>query len=128
MLDLILLKPRVFLHLLFNRGSEPLTTTTKPASPSTEETLSVQRLEYDALRLVTLMVIAEVVVRLLPVYESNHSVSISKICSLVIVVITETIAQHAVTLCLVLAVLRWRNWYPNTRPSETVDGRQDNFQ
>ena len=72
MLDLVLLRPRVFLHLLFNRGTLPLiagssvdTHVTRSVSESAQrsEMKRTRRLKTDFLHLVGVSILAEAAIR-----------------------------------------------------------------
>lgn len=108
LLDLILLKPRVFLHLLFNRGSRPLSTT-KPVDDEDERGMERDRVLWkDLVRLAGLTVVAETAVRVLP----DFSVALAGLAWVLGGVLAELVAQHLTTLGLALVILRLRRWYP----------------
>ncbi|KAK1923635.1 Arv1-like family-domain-containing protein [Papiliotrema laurentii] len=126
LLDLILLKPRVFLHLLFNRGTDPLDATAPP-SPSAEEMSKDRRktrIQEDVMILFGMVVLAETVSRVIPLDSSTFSSCLKIMCA----VVCETAAQHTVTLGCALLVLRWRGWYPPRGSLQGVtDGRRVDF-
>lgn len=128
LLDLVLLKPRVFLHLLFNRGTPPLDALA-PSATSIDRGRD-DRLRVDVTRLALLVVGAETIVRLIP-HTSMAKLDGKSVLTVLFGVLAETVAQHAVTLALTLFALRWRGWYPNKEqpPAGTphVDGRKVNF-
>ena len=132
LLDLVLLKPRVFLHLLFNRGSSPFSA--NGPNQGGEERKSARRamVRGDFLWLVTLTVLAETIVRLLP-QQYTQAIGPSMIGKKVGQVVVELLVQHLVTLGLALVVLRSKAWYPYQAGGEGEkyglerDGRQENF-
>lgn len=126
LLDLILLKPRVFLHLLFNRDTPPLDATSGQVSVVDDG--RHRRIHADLFKLFGTVILAETAVRLTHLQTSTWHV-ISHVTGSVIV---ETVSQHATTLLLTLALLRWRNWYPfdartPSPPKNPNDGRQRDF-
>ncbi|KAI9638837.1 Arv1-like family-domain-containing protein [Dioszegia hungarica] len=150
-LDLILLKPRVFLHLLYNRGTRPLDATapsinrvvqTAPAGPDERETV----LRQDLVRLVFVTILAEALVRIGASQGGLAGRSEGKggircvwpVSGILLGVMAEMAVQYGVTLILGLSVLWARGWWtpaPGT-PSERVqgsgkakaeDGRKANF-
>ncbi|WWC65854.1 uncharacterized protein I303_108476 [Kwoniella dejecticola CBS 10117] len=132
LLDLILLKPRVFLHLLFNRGSPPFDADkgVEIAKPQ-RQAIRRQKLYKDAWTMGSISILAESIVRFLPTVTSLNEVSVSQIIVTCSCVLLETIAQHVITSYLALLALRIRAWYPagNDRvvPVDKRDGRRENF-
>ncbi|RSH93219.1 hypothetical protein EHS25_007573 [Saitozyma podzolica] len=144
LLDLILLKPRVYLHLMFNRGHEPLSADQagtqsvkdssnpkardKATTPFPDDTRGVARrrkrrrdvISWDMVRLGLVTILAETAVRWMSSINPQPGAGWGS---------PELVAQHAVTLILGLAVLWWRGWYParNKAKSSERDGRQENF-
>ncbi|CAD6565396.1 MAG: hypothetical protein TREMPRED_001152 [Tremellales sp. Tagirdzhanova-0007] len=108
-LDLVLLKPRVFLHLLFNRGSTPFSAT--GPNQGLEERKSARRavVRGDLFWLITMTVFAETIVRLLP-HLSALAIGPILIGKTVGNVVAELSVQHLVTLGVALVVLKLRAW------------------
>ncbi|ORX37656.1 Arv1-like family-domain-containing protein [Kockovaella imperatae] len=148
LLDLILLKPRVFLHLLFNRGSAPFEAghssqprSKRPTDVSSPERQATQRsvqLWATELWLGSIIIAAETLLNVLStlraVSQNDHgplSLLNRETTSLIFIaasgVIVEILAQHLTTVALTLLCLAWRGWYP-TRGKMSNDGRRDNFQ
>jgi len=124
LLDLILLKPRVFLHLLFNRGSPPFDATSlKTVQKDVERGGRIRR---DVGVLLATVIVAETLVRVL---SQAHGTQLRTFAGVLGIVTAETVSQHAITLGFTLVVLRWREWYPmKGQPSPvTNDGRQRDF-
>ncbi|ODN72886.1 hypothetical protein L202_08309 [Cryptococcus amylolentus CBS 6039] len=128
-LDLVLLKPRVFLHLLFNRGSVPFLSAAP--NPPEEEREAIRRgwLVDDLSLLLLLSITAEVLVRLLGLEDLDAE----KVGETVGLVLREGVAQHLATLGLALAALKVRSWDSvplkqlRAQPLEIQDGRQRYF-
>lgn len=130
-LDLILLKPRVFLHLLFNRGSVPLNAIGPEVDERTKRLRRERVLRDDLARLGALTIFAETIVRLLS-HLSAGGVQTGLILWTVMTVIAEMLAQYLITTLIALAILRWRGWYPfsarsSSGKAEERDGRRENF-
>jgi hypothetical protein len=131
LLDLVLLKPRVFLHLLFNRGSTPLSAVEPNDDQGKRQEAREVVLRDDLIRLVSVTVFAETAIRLIP-QSSGLDQDTGIIWPVLGMVMAELIVQYLTTLGLSLAVLRWRGWYPfraddrNTM-NEQRDGRQEYF-
>ena len=131
-LDLVLLKPRVFLHLLFNRGCPPFDATA-PQDKSTLTTNDGRQagLSEDALKLGGLVVTAETILKLQTSQQwvQGTDLSLSLIVETVIMVLVQIATQQLVTMGLVLILLLWRRWYPTPETNfSSRDGRQVNFQ
>ncbi|WRT69720.1 uncharacterized protein IL334_006710 [Kwoniella shivajii] len=133
LLDLILLKPRVFLHLLFNMGSPPFDADKGIAIPALDQQ---RRREYqirkDMMKLILISAIAETALRVLPHMISSSGVTPAHICAIAGTVFLEGIAQHIVTITLALQALKHRRWYPCDPPEAEKDdaksdGRQKHF-
>jgi uncharacterized protein YejL (UPF0352 family) len=128
LLDLVLLKPRVFLHLLFNRGTPPLDALAPTAFQV--DAGRDDRLRGDIVRLAMLVIGAETMVRLIS-HGASKDLSLMLVSQTILNVLAETIAQHAVTLLLTLLALRLRSWYPGgddtAKPADHDDGRRVNF-
>ncbi|WWC73673.1 uncharacterized protein I206_107645 [Kwoniella pini CBS 10737] len=133
LLDLILLKPRVFLHLLFNRRSPPFDTDKGTESSGKDnQVIRQQRLSQDLWKLSAISVLAETVLRFLPSVTGECRITVYQVIITCGLVLLEGITQHAVTLSLTLLALRIRRWYPVTLKRKVVDsrkrdGRQENF-
>lgn len=132
LLDLVLLKPRVFLHLLFNRGTPPLDALA-PDSVQVDSGIDSgrhDRLRADVIWLAMLVIGAETMVRLIP-YSKVAELDALFVARTLVTVLAETIAQHAVTLVLTLLALHSRGWYPVERSQKKLtthaDGRRANF-
>lgn len=120
----MLLKPRVFLHLLFNRGSPPRHADPKLAAASAERegsnrndgakpTGAKNRREAVhgyLVRLLSLAVLAEVVVRLAagPFSPGDAVLTTAR-------VVSELLAQLSVSTLLALVILRIREWWTPAR-------------
>ncbi|AAW44726.2 hypothetical protein CNG03470 [Cryptococcus deneoformans JEC21] len=135
LLDLVLLKPRVFLHLLFNRGSLPFSAVSEPASEIERETARRKQLWEDFSTLALLSVGAETAVRLLPTLsgsEDSSDIQLSKIFWTISAVLLEGAAQHLTTLGLSILVLKLRGQNCSVSPSDDMhparqDGRRKFF-
>ncbi|KAL1412524.1 sterol homeostasis protein [Vanrija albida] len=132
-LDLVLLKPRVFLHLLFNRGSPPLDAGVTlvpfgapPAAPPGQPYRA--RVRHDLAALTAATLAADVGVRVLPLLQApgGFADTVEAVALTVVGAALELLAQHAATLALALVVLYARGWYPAAR-ADTRDGRQRSF-
>ncbi|KAL0247111.1 hypothetical protein I308_104146 [Cryptococcus tetragattii IND107] len=125
LLDLILLKPRVFLHLLFNRGSLPFSAVSEPVSEVEREVARRRQLWEDFSTLALLSVGAETAVRLLPTLSDprdSSDIQPSKILWTIIAVLLEGMAQHLATLGLSMLALKLRYW--NNPVSSSTDKHQ----
>ncbi|WVQ77766.1 hypothetical protein IAR50_007456 [Cryptococcus sp. DSM 104548] len=128
-LDLVLLKPRVFLHLLFNRGSVPFLSAAPSPTVEEREAIRQRRLVDDLSLLLLLSITAEVVVRLLE-YDSLNTRRIGATVGLVLL---EGVAQHLATFLLALVALQVRKWDKistkqlQAQPLGLQDGRQQYF-
>ena len=140
LLDLILLKPRVFLHLLYNRCHRPLLADKVDKTTSTSDTPENQagrvqqrtlhgttlRADFGWLMLAT--IVAETAIRL---FRSSAHVDID-FCGIVavrvaVLVAAELVAQLGVSSMIAMAILHFRDWWP-CRPNEaSPDGRQKHF-
>ncbi|WWC92823.1 uncharacterized protein L201_007782 [Kwoniella dendrophila CBS 6074] len=133
LLDLILLKPRVFLHLLFNRGSPPYDADQGKAISADDRTkVRKNRLTQDLWRLGALSIVAETILRLLPTKTKSLTTTWIQAFTVTAIVCLEGFTQHAVTLALALLALKKRGWIPSScstaRNKELLrDGRQENF-
>ena len=127
LLDLILLKPRIYLHLLFNRGSRPYDVDCEaPAARRKQE--RTDRLTSDFTNLALATLAAETATRLQArsTFTTSDAGDFVKMLGIVLLELT---VQHVVTTILALAVLRWKGWYPkrNSGGRGNHDGRQDYF-
>lgn len=137
----MLLKPRVFLHVLYNRGSPPLdargVVVTSSYSLKEEGYDRSARLWADLLRLGAATLAAEVAVRL--VTSTTTLPPLSLVGQTTLRAALELAAQLATSTILAMAILRVRGWYPpppqpapekgnsRLRPPEMRDGRRDGF-
>ncbi|WOO82210.1 Protein arv1 [Vanrija pseudolonga] len=139
-LDLVLLKPRVFLHLLFNRGSPPLDASAgaPPGSAASSSSSAAQppcpylaRVRHDLAALGVATLAADVGVRVLPLLQSpgSFNATLKAVILTVVAAALELLAQHAATLALALAILYARGWYPARKGGSlsSRDGRQRSF-
>ncbi|GMK56253.1 hypothetical protein CspeluHIS016_0300930 [Cutaneotrichosporon spelunceum] len=120
-LDLVLLKPRVFLHLLYNRASPPRDARSV-GTVSTPEHGSYDRasgLRADLIRLGAATLAAEVASRLADHPELG-------VIRVTLVAALELAAQLATSTAVTLAILRLHGWYPPTSKG-VPDGRRDGF-
>ncbi|WVQ78949.1 hypothetical protein IAT38_001041 [Cryptococcus sp. DSM 104549] len=143
LLDLILLKPRVFLHLLFNRGTPPFDAAPPDGLTSTDsgeprgglsltqrEEARERQLWDDARALAAVSILAETGVRLLPSIGAGTTHGLQPALVLGVVVL-EGAAQHLATLGLAILALKLRGWYPADRREmvgksmSARDGRQE---
>ena len=124
LLDLILLKPRVFLHLLFNRGSPPYDATQSKVVERAGDREG--RIRRDVGVLMVTVILVETVARTLP---QRDELSLTLVIISLSTVVAETLCQHAITLGFTLLVLRWRGWYPRIglQKADSMDGRQLDF-
>lgn len=91
-------------------------------------------LRGDLVKLGGVTVLAESITRLLP-YMASRQLDWQVISVIVIQVVVELAAQHFATLCLAMAALWVRGWYPTSRrasldhdrQTKSIDGRQHNF-
>ncbi|CAK9782960.1 hypothetical protein CC85DRAFT_286929 [Cutaneotrichosporon oleaginosum] len=121
-LDLVLLKPRVFLHLLYNRGSPPLDARDASTLPPTHKSDGYDRaagLRADLLRLGAATLAADVAVR----FADRPMLSILR---LALVAAIELAAQLFTSTAAALVILRLHGWYPPTSKG-VGDGRRDGF-
>ena len=125
LLDLILLRPRVFLHLLYNKDSPPLDATESSTQRRDVTGDRDQRIRGDVMRLSGLVFLAEVVSRTI-----RHSqILLQEVFTIILTVAVEFSAQQVTTLGLALFVLWLKGWYPrsNTPAKGIKDGRQLEF-
>jgi hypothetical protein len=132
LLDLILLKPRVFLHLLYNRGTKPLDATKSDLRYDAERTdrererEKVLWLDLKCFGAVTYL--AEVVVRVLPhVLDQGVDMDVKRIIWVGVGVMVELLVQHSVTLAMGILLLRRRNWGGGNGKAIVTDGRKQDF-
>ena len=127
LLDLVLLKPRVYLHLLFNRGHPPKDGGPRPKNvlPSSKDVLP--GIWVDWLRLIAITVVAETVSRLIAL-SPVHSLDALTTLWTVAAVSAEVLAQHVMTTLVALVALRIRGWRISRDLKEVQDGRQKHFQ
>lgn len=121
-LDLVLLKPRVFLHLLYNRGSPPLDAGGGVTSSPTNEKDGYDRaagLRTDLLRLGAATIVADVAVRL----ADRPTLGLARVALCAGI---ELAAQLITSTVAALAILRLHGWYPPTSKG-VGDGRRDGF-
>lgn len=127
-LDLILLKSRVYLHLLFNRGHPPNDGRSDDASPrASVESNSPRDLLSDWTYLATATIITESATRWLAARQTSTTPTTADIRLLVLTVIAELAAQHATTTVVALLALRLRGWTQATQKHQ-LDGRQKHFE
>jgi len=126
LLDLILLKPRVYLHLLFNRESRPYDVDSEVSAAQREKERS-ERLTTDFTTLALATVIAEWVARL-QVSSRHATLDGGQTMRVMGTAMVELGVQHLVTTILAMAALRWKGWYPKVGSGKKgADGRQDYF-
>lgn len=118
LLDLVLLKPRVFLHLLYNRGSEPLLA----GSTSSDPPPKAGRRPRDALlwrdfaRLVGVSILAETLIRLVREPQTpagtlgHYSIGIRSMVGTLLYAVLELGAQLTMSTTLAVAALWIRGW------------------
>ena len=129
LLDLVLLKPRVYLHLLYNRGTTPHDAESPNEAEAQEvakrKTARTQSLWRDLVRLAAIAVAAETALRI----PKTGSIDLTDLLVAAMGAVIELGTQHLVTLCLALAFLRIRGWYPArvSDPKRRQDGRQRDF-
>ncbi|RXK37973.1 hypothetical protein M231_04759 [Tremella mesenterica] len=126
LLDLILLKPRVYLHILFNRGSPP-----RHAEPTVNDTDKTDQ-RYEVLRgyLIRLSLLTLVTETILRVRSPTMELAENPWCLVRAVVVSgiELVTQYLVTTFLGLGWLWWVGWWPQDgRQGKLKDGRQENF-
>ncbi|WVN89930.1 uncharacterized protein L203_105160 [Cryptococcus depauperatus CBS 7841] len=135
-LDLVLLKPRVFLHLLFNRGCLPYSAVSKEVDEDKQSMARCRQLWKDFWVLALTTVVAEAAARLLPAADGSklsqgRETTMGDVVTVMLRVCTEVVVQHLTTLGLVLVVLRMKGWKVMSRDtrSEKVirDGRREHF-
>jgi hypothetical protein len=123
---LILLKPRVYLHLLFNRESRPYDVDSEVSAVQREKERS-ERLTGDFTTLALATMIAESVARL-QAFSKHATLDGSQSIRIVGMAMMELGMQHLVTTMLAMAALRWKGWYPKAgSDKQGRDGRQDYF-
>ncbi|BEJ04340.1 hypothetical protein CcaverHIS641_0201570 [Cutaneotrichosporon cavernicola] len=120
-LDLVLLKPRVFLHLLYNRGSPPfdargVITDSPPQHGGYDRAAG---LRADLVRLGAATLAAEAASRLADRPELG-------VLRVALVAALELTAQLITSTTVTLAILHLRGWYPPTSKGIS-DGRRDGF-
>jgi hypothetical protein len=126
LLDLILLKLRVYLHLLFNKGSRPYDVDSQISAVQREKERS-ERLTSDFTTLALATMIAESVARL-QAWSKHAALDGSQSIRIVVMAMMELGVQHLVTTMLAMAALRWKGWYPKAGSAvQGRDGRQDYF-
>jgi hypothetical protein len=126
LIDLILLKPRVYLHLLFNRESKPYDVDSEVSTVQREKERS-ERLTSDFTTLALATMIAESVARL-QAWSKHATLDGSHTIRIVGMAIVELGVQHLMTTVLAMAALRWKGWYPKAgSDKQGRDGRQDYF-
>ena len=128
-LDLVLLKPRVYLHLLFNRGHPPKDgrpDQTIQSNPLPKSNDTLPGIWTDWAHLVLITVLAESASRSV---NQSHASTLDAFQSIVTVgsVMAELLAQHLVTTLTALAALSLRGWWKGARVEEALDGRQKHF-
>lgn len=127
LLDLILLKPRVYLHLLFNRGHPPKDVsqemvTSPPNSPDAALNL---RLDWTKLALASLA--AECAARSIGWWHPHQAIPGHDVQMAIVTVLAELLAQHFVTTVIALAVLRLKGWRSDAKGLGDTDGRRKHF-
>nr|XP_031860726.1 uncharacterized protein CI109_003769 [Kwoniella shandongensis]KAA5527798.1 hypothetical protein CI109_003769 [Kwoniella shandongensis] len=149
LLDLILLKPRVFLHLLFNRGTPPFNATVNVNPSSTtfninnddddgKDSTDVNakdtgqwkrktQLIEDLWTLGMISIISEIAVRILSNPNESGTVPATLGWDTIVrtfgVVVIEGVTQHLTTMGLSLLALRLKGWYPPIEGAISTDGR-----
>lgn len=126
LLDLVLLKPRVYLHLLFNRGHPP-----KDGRPEAQVAQSppddtLPGIWLDWTRLFMVAVLAESASRLVTRSDTSQLSGCGTLVT-VLMVFVEVLAQHIITTLAALAVLRLRGWWKKESTDGVIDGRQKHF-
>lgn len=124
-LDLILLKPRVYLHLLFNRGHPPKDGS-RDAVPTPEPGAS-RDLWSDWALLSFATIASESATRLIAGRRTSHLTG-SEVVRLVVLVIFELVAQHLATTAVALLALRLKGWHRRSAKAASSDGRQRHFE
>jgi hypothetical protein len=124
-LDLVLLKPRVFLHLLFNRGSPPRVAgeSSQPDSKGKGAGARLQVVTQTLCLFLLATLVAEVTVRAL----AANTYTLPALALTTARAAAELAAQLSASTALALAILRFRGWYPASREAVPRDGRQDAF-
>ncbi|EIW71372.1 hypothetical protein TREMEDRAFT_67728 [Tremella mesenterica DSM 1558] len=126
LLDLILLKPRVYLHILFNRGSPP-----RHAEPTANDIDKTDH-RYEVLRgyLIRLSLLTLVTETILRVRSPTIQLAENPwhLARAVMESGIELVTQYLVTTFLGLGWLWWVGWWPqHRRQGKLRDGRQENF-
>lgn len=127
LLDLVLLKPRVYLHLLFNRGAKPFDADNKPKSSTIQANERDAVLWNDLFALGGVTVAAETATRLTS-HADDTDLGLAIIGFTLFRVTAEMVAQHTMTLGLALLALWVRGWYPSSRAMNDGKARQDGRQ
>ncbi|TXT12968.1 hypothetical protein VHUM_01369 [Vanrija humicola] len=129
LLDLVLLKPGVFLHLLFNRASAPLDAgggvgagaggAAGTAEPQPAHLPYRARVRHDLAVLGAATLAADA--------PAGFADTAARVLLTLVATALELAAQHAATLALALAILYARGWWPRAAGEATRDGRQRSF-
>lgn len=141
LLDLVLLKPRAFLHLLYNRGTPPLDAEKRriPDDGSPQDIVPrAQKLNSDLTRLAAATVIGETMMRFLPAIRNDEHIAISAALATCIGVVVELSFQLAASTGLAVVLLWMRGWLSrpkdgpgakarNETKEELSDGRRRDF-
>jgi hypothetical protein len=141
----VLLKPRAFLHLLYNRGHQPSYADAGSTDPSATDKIDTAfdrqssfgldtARRVDLLRVGTAAIVAETVIRLCqsadgPVVSATTSSAPrpAAAVAMLLLVVLESAAQLVISSALALFILYYRTWWPNPSTSTLPDGRQVHF-
>lgn len=141
LLDLVLLKPRAFLHLLYNRGTPPLDAEKRRRAgeqASRDVVSRDQQLNSDLARLTVATVVGETMVRFLPAIRGDEHIAVATGLRTCLGVIVELSFQLAASTSLAVVLLWTKGWVSrSSRPSDTdsitgqtksvPDGRRRDF-
>lgn len=126
LLDLVLLKPRVYLHLLFNRGHPPKDGRPKSQNAQSSSDDTSPSIWADWSRLFLVSVVAESASRLVTRPEASCLSGFGTLVTL-LVVLVELLAQHSITTLAALGALKLRGWWKSADDERVIDGRQKHF-
>lgn len=141
----MLLKPRAFLHLLYNRGHQPFyadAASTDPSATDKTDTAFHRQSSFgldtarraDLLRVGAAAIVAETVIRLCQLSD-GHAVSattssaprLTAAVAMLLLVVLESAAQLVISSAFALFILYYRTWWPNPSTATVRDGRQAHF-
>ena len=141
----MLLKPRAFLHLLYNRGHQPSYAdagSTDPSATGKTDTAFDRQSSFgldtarraDLLRVGTAANVAETVIRLCQLAvghvvsgTSSSAPRPTTAVAMLLLVVLELAAQLLISSALALFLLKYRTWWPNPSTATFRDGRQAHF-